>query len=63
MESEESKLLLLDYRISKLRELLNDATLTPDKAEVRLMLSEYLDELIVKYMKLRYCKDYDDLIQ
>ena len=48
------KLFELDRNITEIRDVLNEIALTSTDNEDRLKVSEYLDKLIVKYMKLKY---------
>lgn len=51
MEDLDKKLLSLDKHISEIRDILNEISITEEEEDARLMLSEFLDELIVTYMK------------
>jgi len=48
------KLFELDRNITEIRDVLNEIALTSTDNEDRLKVSEYLDKLIVEYMKLKY---------
>lgn len=51
MEDLDKKLISLDKHISEVRDILNEISITEEEEEAKLMLSEFLDELIVTYMK------------
>ncbi len=51
MEDLDKKLVSLDKHISDVRDILNEISITEEEQEAKLMLSEFLDELIVTYMK------------
>lgn len=53
MDKVEKKLFELDKYISEVRDVLNEISVTCDEEGSRLQLSQYLDELIVEYMKLK----------
>lgn len=57
MEDLDKKLLSLDKHISEIRDILNEISITEEEEEARLMLSEFLDELIVTYMKTLHEKN------
>ncbi|SHJ12450.1 hypothetical protein SAMN05444401_2211 [Clostridium amylolyticum] len=57
MEDLDKKLLSLDKHISEIRDILNEISITEEEEDARLMLSEFLDELIVTYMKTLHEKN------
>lgn len=56
MDKIEKNLFELDKYISEVRDALNEISVTCDEEAPRLQLSQYLDELIVEYMKLKMNK-------
>ncbi|MNI93508.1 hypothetical protein D3C81_643000 [compost metagenome] len=56
MDKIEKYLFELDKYISEVRDTLNEISVTCDEEAPRLQLSQYLDELIVEYMKLKMNK-------
>lgn len=56
MDNLEKKLFELDVYISEVRDILNEISVTSEEESSRLEISQYLDELIVEYMKLKINK-------
>lgn len=56
MDKIEKHLFELDKYISEVRDTLNEISVTCDEEAPRLQLSQYLDKLIVEYMKLKMNK-------
>lgn len=57
MEDLDKKLLSLDKHISEIRDILNEISIAEEEEDARLLLSEFLDELIVAYMKTLHEKN------
>ncbi|MCM0650144.1 hypothetical protein NBE98_17385 [Clostridium swellfunianum] len=51
MDEIQDRLKKLDKRIIELKEILNEISVTTDEEEIKLFISQYLDKLIVEYMK------------